>query len=116
VIGFQIGLSMAQVYNPLEGEYSNPLGRLLNLTFLLVFLLIDGHHHILRALITSFEVVPLAGAQVGASASRARAKSARRTRIAPSSTRPSAARRGVNAGRAQAMTPAITSARATPAT
>ena len=29
VIGFQMGLSLAQVYNPAEGTYANPLGRLL---------------------------------------------------------------------------------------
>ena len=28
----------------------------------MVFLLIDGHHHVLRALVGSFDVVPLAGA------------------------------------------------------
>jgi flagellar biosynthetic protein FliR len=64
VIGFQMGLSMAQIYNPAEGLYSNPLGRLLGFTFLMVFLLIDGHHHVMRALMASFEVVPLAGAQL----------------------------------------------------
>lgn len=66
VIGFQMGLSMAQIYNPVEGGYANPLGRLLNLSFLLIFLLIDGHHHVLQALVASFEVVPLAQAKVAA--------------------------------------------------
>ncbi|MFQ5571038.1 MAG: flagellar biosynthetic protein FliR [Rhodothermales bacterium] len=66
VIGFQMGLAMAQVYNPLEGGYANPLGRILSLSFLIVFIMIDGHHHILRGLVTSFEVVPLAGANVAA--------------------------------------------------
>ena len=64
VIGFQMGLSMAQVFNPSEGLYSNPLGRLLGFSFLMVFLIIDGHHHVLRALVESFDVVPLAGAQL----------------------------------------------------
>ncbi|MCH8960558.1 MAG: flagellar biosynthetic protein FliR [Bacteroidetes bacterium] len=66
VIGFQMGLSMAQIYNPAEGLYANPLGRLLSLSFLMVFLLIDGHHHVLRALVGSFDVVPLAGAHLAA--------------------------------------------------
>ena len=65
-IGFQMGLSMAQVYNPVEGHSANPIGRILSLTFLLFFLLIDGHHHLLRALVASFDVVPLAGARVAA--------------------------------------------------
>lgn len=64
IIGFQMGLSLAAVYNPLEGVSSNPLGRFLTMTLLLVFLLLDGHHHVLRALVASFEVVPLAGADL----------------------------------------------------
>jgi flagellar biosynthetic protein FliR len=64
VVGFQMGLSMAQIYNPVEGLYANPLGRLLSFSFLIVFILIDGHHHVLRALMASFQVVPLAGAQL----------------------------------------------------
>ncbi len=66
IAGFQMSLSMAQVYNPVEGHASNPLGRFLTLTFLLVFLLIDGHHHLLRALAASFRAVPLAGANLAA--------------------------------------------------
>ena len=34
------------------------------MTFLLVFLILDGHHQVLRALVASFEVVPLTGAQL----------------------------------------------------
>ena len=67
VAGFQVGLSLAQAYDPMTGASSNPLGNLLTLSFLLVFLLLDGHHQILRALVASFEVVPLAGAHLEAS-------------------------------------------------
>ena len=67
IAGFQVGLSLAQVYDPTSGAPSNPLGRGLSLTFLLVFLLIDGHHELLRALVASFDVVPLAGAQLAES-------------------------------------------------
>ena len=64
IIGFQMGLSIAAVYNPMDGVASNPIGRVLTLTMLLVFLLLDGHHHMLRALVASFEVVPLSGADL----------------------------------------------------
>lgn len=67
IMGFQMGLSLAQVYNPIEGQTSNPLGRFLSLIFLLVFVLLDGHHDLLRALGASFDVVPLAGANLAAS-------------------------------------------------
>ena len=63
IAGLQVGLSLAQTYNPLSGASSNPLGNLLTLVFLIVFLLLDGHHQILRALVVSFDVVPLAGAR-----------------------------------------------------
>lgn len=64
VIGYQMGLTMAKVFNPLEGSHSNPVGRALSLTFMIVFLVLNGHHHILQALMASFEVVPLAGAHL----------------------------------------------------
>lgn len=66
IMGFQIGLSLAQVYNPISGGSANPLGRFLSLALLLVFLLLDGHHHVLYALAHSFEVVPLGGADLAA--------------------------------------------------
>jgi flagellar biosynthesis protein FliR len=66
VMGFQIGLSMAQVFNPIDGTQSNPIGNILSMTFLIVFLLLDGHHQVLRAFMASFEIVPLAGARLSA--------------------------------------------------
>lgn len=66
IIGFQMALSIAQVYNPINGETSNPVGRFLTVSFMLVFLILDGHHYILRALVLSFEAVPLAGANLAA--------------------------------------------------
>lgn len=64
ILGFQMGLSMAQVFDPINGEPSNPIGQLLSMAFLMTFLLLDGHHQVLRALVASFRVVPLAGAEV----------------------------------------------------
>lgn len=62
IIGFQMALGIAQIYDPLNGQTANPIGRLLSLSFVLLFLIIDGHHILLRALATSFEVVPIGGA------------------------------------------------------
>jgi flagellar biosynthesis protein FliR len=64
VIGFQVGLSMAQAFDPATESSANPIGRFLGFVFTLVFLLLDGHHHILRATVASFDAVPLAGAQL----------------------------------------------------
>ena len=64
IMGYQMALSLAQTYNPISGTSSNPLGQILSYTFLLAFLLADGHHFLLRALAQSFEVVPLGGAEL----------------------------------------------------
>lgn len=67
IIGFQMALGIAQIYDPISGQNSNPVSNLLSLSFLLFFLLVDGHHIVLEALATSFEVVPLGGARLAAS-------------------------------------------------
>lgn len=64
LIGFQMSLSLAGAYNPIDGATANPVGQLLSLAFLLLFVLLDGPHHLIRALATSFEVVPLGGAHL----------------------------------------------------
>lgn len=66
IIGFQMSLSMAQVYNPISGESSNPIGQLLTLGVLLLFVLLDGPQHVLIALAASFEAIPLGGANLAA--------------------------------------------------
>ena len=64
LLGFQMGLGLAQVLDPADGTNNNPVGRLLTLTFLMAFILFDGHHMILGALVSSFRSLPLAGAHV----------------------------------------------------
>lgn len=66
IIGYQMALGLATVFNPIDGMHSNPIGRFLMTGMLLVFILLDGHHQILKALVFSFEVVPLAGANLTA--------------------------------------------------
>lgn len=64
MIGFQMSLSMAQVYNPMTGSSANPLGRLISLAFLLLFLLLDGPQSLVVGLARSFVAVPLGGADL----------------------------------------------------
>lgn len=66
IMGYQMALSLAQTFNPMSGASSSPLGQILSYAFLLAFLLADGHHLLLRALVHSFEVVPLGGANLAA--------------------------------------------------
>lgn len=62
LIGFQMALRMAKVFDPITGVSSNPIGRFLTMIMTLIFLLLDGHHLVIEALVGSFRVVPLAGA------------------------------------------------------
>ncbi|MFB6272192.1 MAG: flagellar biosynthetic protein FliR [Salinibacter sp.] len=61
IMGYQMALSLAQSFNPMTGASSNPLGQILSYVFLLAFLLLDGHHVLIRALVRSFELIPLGG-------------------------------------------------------
>ncbi|VBB42488.1 Flagellar biosynthetic protein fliR [uncultured Desulfatiglans sp.] len=55
--GFQMGLAIANVVDPLTSEQSSETAMVLNLFAMLVFLAVDAHHWFLRALAASFEQV-----------------------------------------------------------
>ncbi|MEO5378442.1 MAG: flagellar biosynthetic protein FliR [Magnetococcus sp. DMHC-6] len=59
VIGFQMGLSIAQVMDPTSGVQENVLSNLYYLATLTIFLIIDGHYLLLEGLAKSFQVWPL---------------------------------------------------------
>jgi flagellar biosynthetic protein FliR len=61
LMGQQLGLGLARVYNPDFNEETEILGQFLFLMALTVFLILDGHHAILAALVGSFQKVPLGG-------------------------------------------------------
>jgi len=55
----QAGLSVASQLDPSTGQTSTLFAKLLKNTALLVFLLIDGHHIVLGALMNSFAAIPI---------------------------------------------------------
>lgn len=59
LIGFDMGLYMADIFHASDGTQNNILGEFLYLTAIMVFLLINGHHYIVRALVESFAIVPI---------------------------------------------------------
>jgi flagellar biosynthetic protein FliR len=63
LIGFDLGLSIATAFDPETGS-NNIVGGFLYLALLLVFLLINGHHFVLQAMVLSYDVVPLSGFSV----------------------------------------------------
>jgi flagellar biosynthetic protein FliR len=58
VLDIQIGLGIAGTYDPLL-RTQTPLATTLSLVATVVFFLIDGHHGLMRALLFSFENVPI---------------------------------------------------------
>ena len=75
IIERQMGLLMAQIVDPLTDERTQPLGSLLEMIFIIVFLSAKGHHLFLLIISRSYEVFPagtipsisvLAGGVIGA--------------------------------------------------
>ena len=61
IIGFSIGLSVANILDPITNQSVSELSILQNLFALLIFLAINGHHIFLKAIIYSFHHIPLMG-------------------------------------------------------
>ena len=59
MIGQQMGLNLSEVFDPQFGASGSVLGELYFMLTLVVFLLIDGHHAMLRGVRDSFEALPL---------------------------------------------------------
>ncbi|HEX2866404.1 MAG TPA: flagellar biosynthetic protein FliR [Ignavibacteriales bacterium] len=59
LISTDMGLNMASVMNPLQDTESNVIGEVITVFAVLVFFLIDGHHYIIRAVVSSFRIIPL---------------------------------------------------------
>lgn len=59
IIERQMGMAMAEVMDPLTGERTQPLGGILEMIFILLFLSANGHHLLLQALARSYETFPI---------------------------------------------------------
>jgi flagellar biosynthetic protein FliR len=58
IIERQMGMAMAQILDPLTGERSQPLGSLLEMIFIILFLSANGHHLFLLTISRSYEAFP----------------------------------------------------------
>lgn len=61
ILAFDMGIVMAQVFDPTTESHGNVLGTLLNLAALLIFILINGHHYLIESLVYSYKIVGLGG-------------------------------------------------------
>lgn len=59
LMGFEMGLSMAQVMDPTSGVQENVISNLLYLAALMIFLAMDGHHLLLEGILRSYRTMPL---------------------------------------------------------
>ncbi|MHB1687329.1 MAG: flagellar biosynthetic protein FliR [Ignavibacteriaceae bacterium] len=57
LIGFDMGLSMAETLNPVDGFSNNVIGNILSMSSLLLFILINGHHYVISGLVYSFSII-----------------------------------------------------------
>ncbi len=59
ILGFEMGLQMANQVDPTSGESKPILASFYEQAFLMALLSIDGHHWIVRSLATTFELAPV---------------------------------------------------------
>ncbi|MDH4249240.1 MAG: flagellar biosynthetic protein FliR [Deltaproteobacteria bacterium] len=58
VIGFQMGISMAQVFDPTTGEQTSVISQIHMILALLLFVVLNGHHVFIQSLAVSFRQLP----------------------------------------------------------
>jgi flagellar biosynthetic protein FliR len=58
IIERQMGLAMAQILDPLTGEMGQPLGMLMEIIFIILFISANGHHMFLLIISRSFQAFP----------------------------------------------------------
>ena len=54
----QMGLSMAQILDPMSDEQGQPVGSLLEIIFIISFLAANGHHLLIKVIQRSYELFP----------------------------------------------------------
>ena len=65
IIDFQMGLSMATVYDPQNGAQIAVTGQMLQIYYMLIFFAVDGHLALMKILLTSADVVPYGAIVIG---------------------------------------------------
>lgn len=59
LIGFDMGLTMAEVFNPNSDQSDNIIGQFLYWGAVMIFFIINGHHYIISSLKHSFSIIPI---------------------------------------------------------
>lgn len=59
ILGYEMGLMIAQMFDPTTQTTNNIIGQTLLMVGLLIFVIINGPHFIVRALSYSYEIIPI---------------------------------------------------------
>ena len=65
LVGYQMGLAMADIMDPATSEQTPLLGQFNNLLAMLILLALDAHHLFVKSLAASFQIVPPYGFRFG---------------------------------------------------
>ncbi|MDZ4724412.1 MAG: flagellar biosynthetic protein FliR [candidate division Zixibacteria bacterium] len=68
IVGYQIGLSIANVIDPSTESEQSIIGQFWFILAVLIFLCINGHHLIIQAFVDSYQVMPAGQASMGSGA------------------------------------------------
>lgn len=66
IIDFQLGLTMATVYDPQSNSQVAVTGSILQTWYVLLFFAVDGHLALMKILVTSAEIIPYGGVVISA--------------------------------------------------
>ncbi|GAX60033.1 fagellar biosynthetic protein fliR [Candidatus Scalindua japonica] len=61
LISSEMGMSMAELVDPLFGDRVSPVAQMLQIVALILFFAVNGHHWLISALVLSYKTVPLTG-------------------------------------------------------
>lgn len=64
LVGLDIGFGVANLIDPLSAEQVSIVGEFQSLLAMVIFLVVNGHHLLLRGVAASFDLVPLGGVQM----------------------------------------------------
>ncbi len=59
ILGYEMGLFIAQMFDPTTESNNNVIGQALLLVGILIFIVINGHHFIIQSIAYSFKVLPI---------------------------------------------------------
>ncbi|MEC4677391.1 MAG: flagellar biosynthetic protein FliR [Nitrospirota bacterium] len=61
IVGIQMGLGSANLFDPISNKQASLIARLQGLFAMLIFLVLNGHFIVLESMVKSFELIPFVG-------------------------------------------------------